>query len=74
MLQDSYPYYLANEPQQPNTDLSVTDKYTGETAARVAVADVAAIDQGIAAAVDADEAMRRMPPAALCGSLHRTIR
>ena len=62
MLQDSYPYYLANEPQQPNTDLSVTDKYTGETAARVAVADVAAIDKGIAAAVDADEAMRRMPP------------
>ena len=62
MLQDSYPYYLANEPQQPNTDLSVTDKYTGETAARVAVADVAAIDQGIAAAVDADEAMRRMTP------------
>ena len=62
MLQDSYPYYLANEPQQSNTDLSVTDKYTGETAARVAVADVAAIDKGIAAAVDADEAMRRMPP------------
>lgn len=62
MLQDSYPYYLANEPQQPNTDLSVTDKYTGEPAARVAVADVAAIDKGITAAVDADEAMRRMPP------------
>lgn len=62
MLQDSYPYYLANEPQQPNTELSVTDKYTGETAARVAVADVAAIDKGITAAVDADEAMRRMPP------------
>ena len=62
MLQDSYPYYLANEPQEPNTDLTVTDKYTGETAARVAVADVAAIDKGIAAAVDSDEAMRRMPP------------
>ena len=62
MLQDSYPYYLANEAQQPNTDLVVTDKYTGEPATHVALADTAAIDAGIAAAVDADEAMRNMPP------------
>ncbi|MEO2033544.1 MAG: aldehyde dehydrogenase family protein [Planctomycetaceae bacterium] len=62
MLNESYPYYLANEPQSPNDDLVVTDKFTGEAAARVAVADPAAIDAGIAAAVEADEAMRRMPP------------
>ena len=28
-LQDTYPYYLANEPVAANTDLAVTDKYTG---------------------------------------------
>ncbi len=28
MLKPTYPYYLANEAQQPNTDLEVTDKYT----------------------------------------------
>ena len=25
MLKESYPYYLANQPEQPNTDLEVTD-------------------------------------------------
>ena len=30
MLQTRYPYYLANRPQQPNADLEVTNKYTGE--------------------------------------------
>ena len=61
MLKESYPYYLANRPVQPNEDLEVTDKYTGEVATRVALADAAAIDAGIAAAVRADEPMRRMP-------------
>ncbi|MGB6041999.1 MAG: aldehyde dehydrogenase family protein [Pirellulales bacterium] len=61
MLKESYPYYLANRPVQPNEDLEVTDKYTGEVATRVALADAAAIDAGIAAAVMADEPMRRMP-------------
>ncbi len=62
MLQDSYPYYLANKPQSPNTDLEVTDKYTGEVATRVALADPAAIDQAIAATVKASEPMRKLPP------------
>jgi acyl-CoA reductase-like NAD-dependent aldehyde dehydrogenase len=62
MLQDSYPYYLANEPHAPNTDLEVIDKYTGEVATRVALADRDAIDRGIQAAVEADEAMRAMRP------------
>ncbi len=43
MLNDSYPYYLGNEPMSPNRDLVVTDKYTGEVATRVAMADSAAI-------------------------------
>jgi len=62
MLQETYPYYLANEPHRPNADLAVTDKYTGEVATRVALADRDAIDRGIAAAVDAQVAMREMAP------------
>ena len=62
MLQDSYPYYVANRPEQPNSDLEVTDKYTGEVATRVAMADSEAINRGIAAAVDATEPMAEMPP------------
>ena len=36
MLKPTYPYYLANAPVAANTDLEVTDKYTGEVATRVA--------------------------------------
>lgn len=60
MLKDVYPLYLANEAKQPNTDLAVTDKFTGEVAFRVAQADAATIDAGIAAAVDAAGPMARM--------------
>lgn len=59
-LQSSYPYYLANEPVAANQDLEVQDKYTGDLATRVALADPDAIDQAIAAAVDAEEPMRRL--------------
>ncbi|MBL8642474.1 MAG: aldehyde dehydrogenase family protein, partial [Rhodospirillaceae bacterium] len=60
-LRPVYPLYLANEAQQPNTDLAVTDKYTGEVATRVALANAKIIDAGIAAATDAAEPMARMP-------------
>src|SRR5580698_4418363 len=59
-LQSSYPLYLANEAKSPNQDLAVTDKFTGEVATRVAQADAATIDAGIAAAVEAAEPMARM--------------
>lgn len=62
MLKDSYPYYLANRPVAANTALEVTDKYTGKVATRVALADAKAIDAAIAAAVDAQEPLRRMAP------------
>ena len=62
MLNPSYPYYLGGQAFAPNQDLVVTDKYTGEVATRVAVADAEAIDAGIQAAVDANDEMRRMPP------------
>lgn len=57
-----FPYYLATEPVAANTDMAVTDKFTGEVAYRVAVANAAAIDKGIAATVAATQAMREMPP------------
>jgi hypothetical protein len=43
MLKKSYPYYLANEAVAANTDLEVTDKFSGEVAMRVALADAHAI-------------------------------
>ncbi|MGJ3649543.1 aldehyde dehydrogenase family protein [Sphingomonas sp. GlSt437] len=60
-LKSEYPLYLANEAKQPNADLAVTDKFTGEVAFRVAQADAATIDAGIAAAVEAAEPMARLP-------------
>ena len=59
-LQETYPYYLANAPEAPNHDLEVLDKYSGEVATRVALADDAAIDRAIAAAVEAAEPMAAM--------------
>ena len=53
MLEKSYPYYLGNEPVSPNQDLEVTDKFTGEVATRVPLADAAAIDRAIGLAVEA---------------------
>ncbi|MDM7956152.1 aldehyde dehydrogenase family protein [Blastomonas sp.] len=60
-LKSVYPLYLNNVAQQPNTDLEVTDKFTGEVAFRVAQADAATIDAAIAGAVEAAEPMARMP-------------
>jgi len=62
MLNETYPYYLANRPEAPNADLVVLDKYTGDIAARVARADAAAIEAAIAAAAEAAEPMRRLAP------------
>jgi acyl-CoA reductase-like NAD-dependent aldehyde dehydrogenase len=61
-MKTAWPYYLANKPVEPNTDLAVTDKYSGEVFAQVAIADTNAIDQGIAACVDAAESLAAMPP------------
>ena len=61
MLKDTYPYYLAGRATCPNTDLEVLDKYTRTVAARVAMADPAAIESAIAGATAAAEPMRRLP-------------
>lgn len=60
MLKDVYPLYLNNEAQQPNTDLEVTDKFTGKVAFRCAQADAKTIDAGIQGAVEAAEPMRKL--------------
>jgi acyl-CoA reductase-like NAD-dependent aldehyde dehydrogenase len=60
MLKDTYPLYLNNKAVQSNTDLAVTDKYTGEVAFRVALADSKTIDVAIAGAVKAAEPMAQM--------------
>ena len=59
-LKDAYPLYVANEARQPNTDLEVTDKYSGEVATRVAMASPELIDEAIGWAVKAAEPMREM--------------
>ena len=58
----SYPYYLNNKPELPNTDLVVTDKFTGEAAYHVALASPEVIDQGIAGAVAAAPLLAQMKP------------
>lgn len=62
MLAPRYPYYLANRAVAANADLEVTDKYSGQVATRVALADAQAIDAAIVAAVAAQDALRRFAP------------
>ena len=59
-LKDVYPLYLNNKAAQPNTDLEVTDKYTGEVAFRTALATPDIIDEAIAGNVRATEPMAKM--------------
>lgn len=60
MLKSAYPYYLGNQPVFANQDLAVLDKYSGEVATRVALADVTAIERGITLATEAAEPMRKL--------------
>ncbi|MGD2114438.1 MAG: aldehyde dehydrogenase family protein [Acidobacteriota bacterium] len=60
MLRETYPFYLANRPERPNTDLEVTDKYGGEVVTRVALAAEADIDRAIGHAVEAAGPMAEM--------------
>lgn len=60
-LKSTYPLYLNNQAAQPNTDLAVTDKYTGEVAFKTALATPDIIEEGIAGAVRAAEPMARLP-------------
>ena len=59
-LKSTYPLYLNNKAAQPNTDLSVTDKYTGKVAFKTALATPDVIREAIAGAVRATEPMAEM--------------
>ena len=61
-MKENWPYYLANEARTPNQDLEVRDKFSGEIAARVAIADSDAIAEAIAAAVAARSAVASLAP------------
>ncbi len=61
VLRDAYPCYVGSRPVAANRDLPVHDKFTGEVATRVALADPAMIDTAIAAAVAAAGPMRELP-------------
>ncbi len=39
-MKETWPLFLANNPQNSNTYLEVTDKYTGDVVTRVAMAVV----------------------------------
>lgn len=60
MLKDTYPLYLNNKAVQPNTDLEVTDKYTGKVAFRTALATPEVIEEAIAGAVRASAPMAKL--------------
>ena len=59
-LKDTYPLYLNNKAAQPNTDLEVRDKFTGEVAFRTALATPDIIEEAIAGSVRAAEPMARL--------------
>ncbi len=61
MLKPTYPIYIANAAETPNADLEVRDKYNGQVATRVAMADADAVERAIAAAVRAAPAMAALP-------------
>jgi len=61
MLDKTYPLYLGGEPVAPNHDLEVVDKYTGEVATRVSLADADTIDRAIGLAAAAAPAMAELP-------------
>lgn len=60
-LRESYPLWLGGRAAEPNLDLEVADKYSGEVVTRVPLADEATIGQGIAAAERAREPMAALP-------------
>jgi acyl-CoA reductase-like NAD-dependent aldehyde dehydrogenase len=62
VLRTAYPLLIASRPRSPNADLIVTNKYTGQPATAVAMADAAILEEAITAAVRAAPAMRRMAP------------
>lgn len=74
ILGDAHPYFLAGQPVFANRDLLVTNKYTGEPATWVALADLQAIDLAIAAAAEAAPQCGRLPSYTRAAVLHHVAR
>lgn len=74
MLKKHYPYYLANKPVAANRDLEVLDKYGGQRATRVAMADAPTLRKAIVAAYKARTAMAELPPDARRDALEHCVR
>ena len=60
MFRETYPFFLAGRPVEANTDLVVTDKWSGDPVTRVARADHDAVDTAIGEATRAFEQTREM--------------
>jgi len=69
-----YPYYLANRAVAANGDLDVLDKYSGQRATRVALADAATVRKAIVAAHKACGAMAEFTPDARRDVLEHCVR
>ena len=74
MLRPSYPYYLGGVAESPNQDLAVHDKFSGEVATRVALADAKTIDRAIELAAAATGAMAALPSHRRASVLHHCAR
>lgn len=61
MIKSQYPHYLGSKPIMANTDLEVTNKYTGEVVSKVARADQKTINKAIELAVKSFDVMRELP-------------
>jgi acyl-CoA reductase-like NAD-dependent aldehyde dehydrogenase len=61
MLSETYPCFVGNQAEDPNHDLAVTDKFSGEVATRVPLVDAATIDRAIGLAHAAEGPMAAMP-------------
>ncbi len=61
MLKENYPYFLGNKPFLPNINLEVIDKYTGEVATRVPLADRETIEEAIGLAENSKREFANFP-------------
>src|SRR5688500_17620217 len=69
-----YPYYLANRAVAANGELDVLDKYSGQRATRVALADAATVRKAIVAAHKARGPMAEFTPDARRDVLEHCVR
>ena len=61
-MNDTYPAWLAGERHEPNHDIEVKNKYSGEVATKVPRANEKDIDRAIEAAHDSRHEMASSPP------------